>query len=284
MRRLLREPLLHFAVVGAVLFALAGAKDENAGPLADEIVVTAAKVEQLTASWIKARQQTPNAAELAGLVEDHIKDEVFYREAVAMRLDRDDLIVRRRMRQKLEFLSEDVTNFVEPSDDDLAKYLAEHPDVFRRGERSTFEHVFVRTEGEAEAGAQAKAKSLLEQLLAGGDGNQLGDRTGLPPSLTSASERDVIAQFGPEFALGLRDLKVGPWTGPVRSAFGLHLVRVSERIPGALPPLAEVRATVEREWRAKRRLATSQAFYQGLRARYTIRVETPGAPAPAGDK
>ncbi len=275
----LREPLLHFLALGAGLFLLYGAV---AGPVEEASVVeiTAGQVEQLVQGFQKTWQRPPTAAELDGLIEDRIREEIFYREALAMGLDRDDTIVRRRLRQKLEFISEDIAALVEPTESDLAVYLEEHADAFRRPSRLSFRHVYLNRDRRGEA-ALADAERLLAELeereaaAVAVDVSALGDSLLLPSVYESLPEGEVAKLFGRDFAARLAEVPSDRWEGPVESGYGLHLVHVSERWEGELPELDEIRDVVEREWAVVRRAETAEAFYQSLRQRYEVSVQRP---------
>ncbi len=277
--RLLREPLLHFLLLGAALFLLYDVlRGQDERP--DRIVVDAARVEQLAVGFSRVWQRPPTGAELAGLVEDFVREEVYYREALAMGLDRDDTIVRRRMRQKLEFLSEDLVDLAEPSEAQLEAWLAEHADDYRVEPRAALRQVYVSRERHGER-AGAEARRLLERLREGADAAALGDASLLPTSLPLSPQREIAKHFGDDFAAAVMALEPGAWGGPVESTFGLHLVRLEAREPARTPTLAEARRAVERDWASARREEANEAFYQALRARYEVRVEMP-APPPAG--
>jgi hypothetical protein len=279
--KLLREPLVHFLVLGAGLFLLfAFVGDSDVAP-ADRIVVSSGRVAQLTEIFTRTWQRPPTEQELAGLIEDHIREEVYYREALAMGLDRDDTIVRRRMRQKLEFVTDDLVAAVAPTEEQLETYLREHPDDFRVPSRMSFQQIYFNRDRRGEQ-ALDDAESLLARLSVAGskiDPNDAGDSLMLGGSFDDIFEIDVVRHFGKEFATALADVPVGRWSGPVESAYGLHLVLIREREPGVFPPLAKVRAAVQREWEAARRSEVTEAFYQSLRKRYEVSVEYPGAEA-----
>ncbi|MEN8162365.1 MAG: peptidylprolyl isomerase [Myxococcota bacterium] len=275
--RLLREPLFHFLLLGAALFVLydvvLGERDEP-----DRIVVDATRVEQLALGFTRVWQRPPSEAELAGLVEDFVREEVYYREALAMGLDRDDTIVRRRMRQKLEFLSEDLVALAEPGEAELEAWLAEQADDYRVEPRAALRQVYVSRERHGEA-AEATAEELLARLEAGEeDPAGLGDASLLPAALPLSSQREIAKHFGDEFATAVLTLEPGVWSGPVESTFGLHLVLLEAREPGRTPSLDEVRQVVERDWAAARREEANEAFYQALRERYEVTIEPPGPP------
>jgi hypothetical protein len=273
--RLLREPLLHFLLLGSALFVLfhfVGTRDEQAP---DEIVVTTGTIEHLAATFARTWQRPPTAEELDGLIADYIREEVFYREATVLGLDRDDTIIRRRMRQKLEFIADDVAAQAEPSDDELRAYFERHATSHRQPDRFTFRHVYLAAERHGE-NLQRETERLLALLNDGGTGldpEEVGDQLLLPSEFRDASQGDVSASFGEPFAAELQNLPRGRWAGPVRSGYGVHLVRLEERIAGRVPSLAEVRDAVIRDWQHERRQQAIEDLFQNLSRRYTVRVE-----------
>jgi hypothetical protein len=273
--RFLREPLVHFLLLGALLFVVFNVVDGSKELPRDRILVSAGQVAQLTVAFQRTWQRPPAAEELDGLIEDHIREEVYYREAMAMGLDRDDTIVRRRMRQKLEFVTDDLVAAVEPSDEELETFFNEHPDDFRVPSRVSFEQIYFNRERRGERTA-SDAEGLLVRLNASGsniDPATSGDTLMVPGSFDNIFATDVARHFGTEFADALADAPVGRWSGPLESAYGLHLVLIRDREPALLPKLSEIRETVQREWEAARRTEASEAFYQGLRGRYDVSVE-----------
>lgn len=276
--RWFREPLLHFLILGAGLFWLAGALGDPADGRAGRIVLSAGDVEQLGASFELTWQRPPSEAELAGLLEDRVREEIFYREALALGLDRDDTIVRRRMRQKMEFLSEDLAA-AEPSEAELEGWLASHREVFRIEPRATFRQVYLSRDRRGD-GVRADATRLLDELRAADAGPAApapGDPLPLPAEGEDLSASEVSRLFGAAFSARLFELAPGRWEGPVESAYGLHLVFVRERVEARDPALAEVRDAVAREWLAERRRQAREAFYRDLRSRYEVQI---AAPAP----
>jgi hypothetical protein len=283
MRKLLKEPLLHFLLLGACLFALfhwAGSRDDQRER--DEIVVTPGRIESLGRIFEKTWQRPPTERELDGLIREHVREEIMYREALALGLDRDDTIVRRRLRQKIEFLSEDIMALPEPSDEELAAYLQEHPESFRLEARLTFQHVYLNADRRGGA-LYADAQSLLDELREQeGDAavSDLGDAFLLGRQFEEASEREIGRTFGQDFVAPLMKAPTQEWHGPVASGYGIHLVYVSERIDSRAPALEEVRDVVEREWSAAKRKEANEAFYEALRERYTVTIEKPRLASP----
>jgi hypothetical protein len=284
LRRWAREPLLHFLVAGTALFALWYGRGDPAAKR-ERIVVTAATIDVLAENWTRLRLRPPTAEELSGLVEDHIREEIFYREALALGLDREDTIIRRRLRQKLEFVSEDLASQAQPTEQQLQQYLAEHADAFRADPRFTFTHVFLSPKRRG-AALDGDAAGLLAELNRPGgskDAQEGGDPFLLPFDFEAAGSAEVAAMFGDEFATALATLETGAWRGPIRSGYGAHLVLVRDRLPGRAPALAEVREAVRREWETRARRESNEAFYRRLRSRYAVSVERRQLTASAPD-
>jgi hypothetical protein len=274
-RRLLREPLLHFLGLGAGIFALFAAVAGD-DPSARRVVVEPGMVASLAATFQATWQRPPTPGELEGLVADHVREEILYREAAALGLDRDDVIVRRRMRQKMELLAESFGEEVVPVEAELEAWLREHPERYRSEARVSFRQVYLSPE--RGAALEADAERLLAALRADGaslDPAALGDRIGLPPALRDAPLSDVARHFGDGFAARLEAASPGEWTGPVESGYGAHLVRIESRVEGRLPELAEVREAVRRDWQSARTRDARERFYEALREGYDVRIEWP---------
>lgn len=280
MQKFLREPLLHFVVLGAALFWLFSWTGGPAGPDENRIVVTPGLVQHLTAGFKRTWQRPPTQQELQGLIDNHIREEIYYREALALGLDQDDAIVRRRMKLKLEFLTADAAEAVDPSDDELRRYLEQHPDTFRLEAQAAFRHVYLNPERHA-GNVNEVAPQLLERLKAGEvppeDIAALGDRLMVPAEMALSRRDEIERLFGRQFADGVLDSEPGRWSGPIESGYGLHLVYVSGRRDARLPALDEVRELVLREWLNSRREEMGEEFYRRLRERYTVVIESPAS-------
>ncbi|MGD2075729.1 MAG: peptidylprolyl isomerase [Gammaproteobacteria bacterium] len=278
--RLVREPLVHFLLLGGLLFgAYYFLNDEPQVSDDNRIAIDEAQMASLAATFQRTWMRPPTQEELAGLVEDRVKEEILYREALALGLDRDDLVIRRRMRQKMEFLNTDLLEPEPPTEAELQAYLDDNMDQFRTTERFSFIQVYVKED------SRERATALLQQLTGQRrsevDLAQLGDASLLPGVMQQADRHELGRVFGNDFAATLSAVPLGRWSGPHGSPYGLHLVYVSERLPAREPPLSEVRSEVEREWLAERRREANARFYQALRERYTVEVAYP-KPA-AGD-
>jgi hypothetical protein len=280
MRTLLREPLVHFLILGAALFLVFDLGGNTDQPDERRIVVTAGQVEQLAAQFSRTWLRPPTPSELDGLVERYVRSEIFYREALAMGLGQDDPYVRNRLALKLEVLLDDLAAEAEPADAELARFLNDHVERFAEPARLSFRQVYLSPDRDPDPAAEAQR--LLELLRDGADPDGLGDVSMLLPGLESATPEEIARQFGEDFAEALVGLQPGGWVGPVRSAFGTHLVRVSQRQPARQPALAEIRDAVLAEWRDQRRREAKEQAYQRLRERYEVVME-PSAQAAGAD-
>jgi hypothetical protein len=275
---LLREPLLRFLVLGAALFGLFHLADRKKAETPTRIVISSARVANLADGFARTWQRPPSKEELQGLVDDYIRDEVFYREGRAAGLDRDDVIIRRRVRQKMEFLAEDLS-VPEPTDEQLAAYLKSNPERFKTEDHLKFRQIFLSAT--RRAGTIDVDSKQLANVLAGADASveatALGDPFLLGEEFHAVSQNDVASIFGDGFAKRIFVMEPGRWQGPISSSFGQHFIYISERVSGSLPPLDAIRPAVLREWSNARRLEAEQKLYSSLRARYEIVVETPPA-------
>jgi hypothetical protein len=266
---------MHFLALGALIFLLFSLVTGGGEAEDGKIVVTRGKVEQLVTAFSRTWQRPPTQQELDGLVEDYVREEVLCREAMAMGLDKDDTIVRRRMRQKLEFLTEDTAVAAPSTDADLKEWLDKHPDKFRVEPTLAFSQVYFKASPTGD-NASAVASELLAQLDSAGESvaaAELGDTTLLPHQLPLSRVDEIVSVFGDEFARRIAQLERGRWIGPIQSGFGWHLVYVSERTEGRPKPLSEVREAVQREWLAARRKEIVDTTYSKLREKYAIVVE-----------
>lgn len=278
-RRLLAEPLLHFLVLGGLLFAVFHLVSGDEAMRAGKIVVTAGRIQQLEALFTRTWQRPPTDAELDGLIDDWVREEAAYREALRLGLDRNDTVLRRRLRQKLEFVAEDAAAMAEPTEAELRAYLDANADAFRVDARISFRQVYLGA-GRDEALAD-DARDLLTLLRgdASVDARALGERTLLEHAYADVSEREIAGLFGARFADALTGLPVGAWQGPVESGYGSHLVIVDERVAGRVPEFGEIRGRVRSALQGARREQAVDALYEQLVGRYRVIVESPGATA-----
>jgi peptidyl-prolyl cis-trans isomerase C len=273
--RLLREPLLHFLLVGALLFAAEAALREPAAPSDRVIRIGAQEIEALQAQWQGLHRRLPTAAELQGLIDARLREEVLFREAVAMGLDRDDSIVRRRLAQKLEFMIEGFAAAREPGEAELAAFFEARRDAYRLPGSISFSQVYFSPDRRGSA-AEADARLVLAGLhpdLPADAAADLGDRFLPGESYGRHSAWEIEAVFGPAFAQAVIEVAAGGWAGPVASAYGWHLVRVEDRTEGRPATLAEVTDRVRQDWAYEQRREANQAVVERLMARYELAVE-----------
>ncbi len=274
MKRLLKEPLLHFLIFGAVVFALNAWRQETR-PMeaaAPRIEVTAAVIDRLRAGYERQFGQAPNAEELRGLVTAHIREEVLCREALALGLDRDDTIVRRRMAQKMEFLTDDLVGTVEPEDAAVREFFAKNAERYAKPAQVSFRHVYFSKEKRGARGGSA-AREALVALARGASDEMMGDPFLHGFEFAARDTQEITALFGGEFAAQLATLLESEWSGPVESSYGLHLVRIEAR--GTVQParLDAVRATVVRDFNEERRSTANREIFEKLRERYQVVVD-----------
>ncbi|NEO43773.1 MAG: peptidyl-prolyl cis-trans isomerase [Moorea sp. SIO4A3] len=275
--RILREPLLHFLVLGALLFGLyfwvGGPSITSDSP--KQIDVSAGTIESLKTTWQMQWGREPLPQELESLVDNYIRDEVLYQEALGLGLDKNDLIVRRRVIQKMQFLTEDVSALREPSDEELQAYLGEHTQRYTIPGKYSFAQIYFSREMRRDR-TDAEAQDFLNQLQANPNlerFQQLGDRSMLPITYTLASAQTLTNTFGGTFAQEMAGVTEKGWQGPLHSAYGSHLVYVSDIQPGHLATLAEVRRDARRDWMRDQRQQLDEQFYQQLRDRYTVSID-----------
>lgn len=270
---LFREPLLHFLLIGGLLFLLYDFQNEDIAN--DRITVSEADIDRLISLWEKKRQRLPTQLELQALIDQHIRDEVMYREALAMGLDKNDSVVRKRLAQKIEFITSDIAASIEPSDKELIDYLKTHPDKFETPAQISFEHIYFNNDKRG-VKAESDAQQLLIKLKSTEtsiDTRMAGDPFMMGYQHDKINEHDVSRLFGKNFASSLFLLETNVWQGPVASGYGFHLVRINNKTPSKTAELSTVRDKVLIEWQADRRQTLNKAFYENLRQRYDIVIE-----------
>jgi hypothetical protein len=276
--KLFKEPLVQFLLIGACIYAayaLFAAPDDAAAE--QTVYISEARIDSLSVSWEKRWNRPPSKAELAGLVRTYLREEIFSREAMAMGLDEDDHIIRRRLAQKLEFLTNDLVQLKEPVEGELEAFLAENIEQFQAPDLITFVQVFFNPDKRGDATLTDAARALQELQAAGEpdpDALEQGDSLLLNSFYANAPEIEVRRTMGSGFAEAVMQLEPGKWHGPVLSGFGTHLVYVYEFVAAPPPELDDVRAAVITEWQ---RVATEQfnaEFFDSLKARYEVVIDS----------
>ncbi len=272
LKSLLREPLFHFLFAGLLLFVIfdvVGGNRGRDGAIVIDDPIVADIAQRYEAAW----QRPPTAKELRGLVDSYVRDEILYRAGVENGLDRDDPVIKRRVRQKLDVIAEESARQTPPTRSELEAWLKANRSRYALPPIVSFTQVFIDPTQHG-AATEARIATVRTALAGGADPGGLSDSQLMPASVT-ASPLDLVARdFGEEFTRDLERLPVGPWSGPVRSGYGLHLVRIDALKPGRTARLDEVRPAVERDWENERRIKAADSYYKDLRSRYDVRIES----------
>lgn len=282
LKKIIREPLIQFLLLGGVIFAaynLASVEDWAT----DRIIVSSAKIAQMNEVFFKTWQRPPSADDLKAMIDDYVKEELYVRQALALGLDQDDTVIRRRLRQKMEFIGNAEAESLVPTDAELQVYLDAHPQSFEVDPSIAVEQVFINAQSHG-SDIEAYAAGLLSSLNARPDADisALGDTTLLPSSLPLQKLGSVIETFGPEFAEAARKADTGRWFGPVRSGYGFHLIRVTEREAGRVPKLTEIHDAVRVEWLQSKRHEIEDKWLAELLRRYEVVIEATDKASGAG--
>jgi peptidyl-prolyl cis-trans isomerase C len=280
-RRLARDPLLHFLLLGTALFALYGYMHRGRGGVesSKEIALTLDDLRQLDVSFESQWQRQPTPDEFKNMVEDKVQEEILYREGLAMGLDKDDTIVKRRLAQKLRFLAEDVAAAHEPATDELKSWYEKNNQKFALSGRITFRHVYFSPDSRGER-VHDDAVAALAKVAGEPEDSKVAplkaDRFMFQEYYSDRSSEQLGKEFGPQFAQAIFKLKPGSWQGPVESGYGWHLVFVESFTPGRIPALEEIESDVKTTWLGDQKQQAWRKAYQEMRANYTVLL--PGPP------
>lgn len=275
--RLLNEPLIQFLLIGACIYGAYGLfAPAQEGDLDSTVVVDANRINGFVAQWASRWNRPPTRDELDSVINSYVREEILYRQAVTMGLAEDDTVTRRRMAQRLEFLTSDLFTVSEPDEAELAAYFQDNIDLFRAPDTISFTQVYFDPDARGDT-TLADAAEALEKLRSSGRPDvgvvDAGDGLSLPGYFNSATELEVRKRMGGGFTESLFALAPDSWHGPVLSGFGVHLVYVFERLQAPDPVLADFRPQVIDAWQRDQAEAFNLKFYQGLKERYTVIVE-----------
>jgi hypothetical protein len=288
LKRWLREPLLHFLLIGLALFAIYRALNPAAveQEIRNRIELTNDDLRQLEVAWMAQWRRPPTPEEMRRLVESKVREEILYREALALGLQQGDTIVKRRMVQKMEFLAEDLSALREPNREELKTWFEKNPQRFTIAGRASFRHLYfsidTRGEGTREAAEGALAK-LAGQPVDSPDATTLADPFMFQDYYGDRSPEQVANVFGAKFARSLFQLQPGSWNGPVESGFGWHLIWVDSMTPARVPVFEEVEPEVRSEWVAEQRAEFKRQAFEAMRARYEVVLSKAAAGDGVGD-
>jgi hypothetical protein len=272
MKKFYKEPLLHFLIIGSLIFVLFSIVNKDEIDVSgNKIVVTAAEIERLSANWSKNWNRPPTETELKGLVESYIKEEVYYREALALGLDQNDTILRRRLMQKMEFLSNDLAELNQPDESALNKYFLDNEDKYELPPRVSFTHIYFSLDKRG-AKVVEDAKSVLTGLNAL-RAPELGDTFMMQYDFVQETPFEVERLFGKGFTEELFTLETNTWQGPIESGYGLHLVRISKKVDSGMPELASVVGKVRTDLMFEQRKKMNKEIYEKFKQRYEIVIE-----------
>ncbi len=273
-----REPLVHFLLIGLALFAIYGWMNRGTRANANyQIVLTLDDLKQLDVSFVSQWRRQPTPEEFRGLVESFIRQEVLYREGLAMGLDKDDTIVKRRMAQKMEFLSEDMAAH-EPTTQELKEWFAKHSQRFSLPNRVTFRHLFFGFDRRGQK-AQIDADTALAKITGKPEDSPLAKSLADPfmfqDYYADRAPDQLAKEFGPNFASAIFKLRPGSWQGSVESGYGWHLVWIESIVPGRVPAFEEVEPDVKTSWVADQKVEQWRAAYAKMRANYEVIAPQP---------
>lgn len=264
----LYEPLVHFLIIGALLFGLYSLVNTTPAQASqgNTIEVSTQTIDKLESNWKRQWRKAPSDKELQALIDNYIREEVLYREALALGLDQDDIIIRRRLVQEMEFLSKNMAKKVEPTATQLQAYLEEHQQAYRLPTSIAFTHIYFSKDRRG-AQAQTDAAQVLTKLktIPPQQTSDLGDPFLLQSEYPLKSQLEVRRLFGRDFAQALFTLQASEWQGPIESSYGFHLVKIQKRVESYLPELAEVQRQVLLDWLQARRQEAEDSTYQKLR-------------------
>lgn len=282
--KFLREPLLHFLLIGAAFFIVFDMYSEPGQDTDSKtIVVGAAEIDWMKASWQQRWNRPPLPAELDGMIQAYIRETILYREALALGLDKDDGVIRRRLGMKMEFIAADLVTPEPPSDAELEAYFEAHRDRYQDAPRYTFTQVYFDP-GKRGDSTIADAEAVKAQLQAGGDNiadpATLGDSLMLGYEYVDKDEFEIQRLFGSVFAQTLAGLTPGQWQGPLSSEYGVHLVYLSRIHEPPAPDFAQLRDRLAEDWGIDKAEELKEKFYAGLREQYHVVIEQPAGDTP----
>lgn len=274
-RRLIKDPLVSFLFAGTLLFFLTDWFSDDSKTY--QIQVTANEVQRLSDQWSLQMRRPPNEQELDGLIAAFVKEEIYYREALMLNLDANDTIVRRRLVQKLTFLTEDIATNEPPASEALQSFYATQIDKYMEPAKFSFAHRYFSSD------RRDNSQAIATQALT--DTTIKGDPFMLQKEYAQRSKRDVGNLFGRDFSEKLAELPTSDeWQGPLKSAYGWHVVKMLNIAPTRVQPFDEVLEKVEVDWQQAERKVANASYFTNLKAKYSIQYPKQSAATPSGTK
>ncbi|GAA4893669.1 peptidylprolyl isomerase [Ferrimonas pelagia] len=278
-KKIVQEPLFVFLFIGGGLFALYDQVADDFEVVLDDnsqIEVTETQINSLAANFEKMFRRAPNTSEIDNMVDEFIRDEVLYREAIAMELDKGDIAVRRRLLQVIDFISEDLVSLAQPQEHELQALLETYPDRYRQADRYSFSQVFINPTRHGDATEQHAAQVLAQLRADDSQYTQLGDNSMLPHRFSDAQAWEVERQLGERFKSDLMAAESGQWIGPIHSRFGKHLIKIDAIDAGGQPSVDEIRDVLIQDLQFEKTLEARDVYYAALRDQYQVRIERDG--------
>jgi len=269
----MRDPLLQFLLIGAVFFAVYLLVNPSAMTSEDQIVVDAKRIELLATKFNKTWQRPPTQTELKMLVDNYVLDEIYYRRAIEIGIDKNDEMIRRRLRQKMEFISDSIVESIAPSEEALALYFVNNSERYRTEDTYSFQHIYLNTDREQEDMRREiqRVKALLVYASEGVE----GDKSLVPKHFNAASRFTIDKTFGQGFSAALDGLEVDKWSKPISSGIGIHFIRLTELKKGYIPTISSIREQVVRDWRYQNRIDIKENMTEELMQQFQIIVDWP---------
>jgi len=269
LQRFLREPLFHFILIGGLFFLIYSTVNDTYGNSTDTIVITPDRIRQIETEFKGVWNREPSDEELDSLIKGEVRSEVYYRDALALRLDENDAVVRRRLRQKMEFLTDTGVYLQQPSESELASYFTANEQNYRIEPRLAFEQIYLGKSSSKDLVVQTLALLSQDQAI---NSATIGQSTLLPAQLKLSQPAAIDSVFGKGFYHQIVELTPGEWAGPVTSVYGTHLVRTLDGQPGRIPALEDIRDSVINEWKTSKALENREQDYIKRRNRYTVEI------------
>ncbi|MCC7325662.1 MAG: peptidyl-prolyl cis-trans isomerase [Burkholderiales bacterium] len=281
-RRLVREPLLHFLLAGFTLFVAYSALNPQAGDRfrSDRIQLTEVDLRQMALVWAAKWRRPPTTEEIRSLIEDRVREEVLYRESLALGLDQGDTIVRRRLAQKMEFLAEDASAIRDADAAELKAWFEANRERFAAPGRVTFRHLYFSPDRHGDRTREAAAlalQKLAREPAGSASAANAGDRFMYSDYYVEQVPDQVGSVFGERFAQALFRVEPGAWRGPIESGLGWHLVFIESATPRRVPAFEEIVPEVRAAWIEEQRAAAKRSMYALMRARYEVVLPTTSA-------
>jgi len=275
-QRFWRQPLIHFFVLGLAVFGLHAVLERKPAATDDDpylVEVSSAEIEWMHTIFNKQMGRRPTVQDLRGQVNQLIREQILSREAVAMGLDEGDIVVRRRLAQKMEFLFKDLSAMTEPTEDDLRNYYTENRPKYGIPPQITFTQVYFSIDSRGADGAKQAAQALTKEGHDPSQAPTFGDASILSPGCARCDVKEIRDRFGADFAEAVGNLEPGAWYGPIGSAYGYHSVYIQERQEAKLPNFRDIIDRVRNDWTFANQEENSRKVYEEIRSRYRVLVE-----------